>query len=112
MLAGGAHPSPDPTTLQRTGMQHDGSGWHWDPASGGEGLQHLALKTAAQRQTLREQLLRSGNGDPTLQIVDATLPGFAETAAEVFHRDGFVAVCKSPSPPLLVVSRYSLRDCV
>jgi hypothetical protein len=33
-------------------MQDDGSGWHWDAASGGEGLQHLALKTEAQREVL------------------------------------------------------------
>ena len=44
------------------------------------------------------QLQRSGNGDPTLEIVDATQPGFALKAAEIFHRDGFVAVHPSMDP--------------
>lgn len=53
-------------------MQHDGSGWHWDSESGGEGIQHLALKTDEQRRSLREELRRL-NGDPThLEIVDST----------------------------------------
>lgn len=76
-------------------MQHDGSGWHWDTESGGEGIQHLALKTDEQRSALRDELRRS-NGDPTLEIVDTTQvrtlwphcrdcnPGFTQTLT-VYH---------------------------
>ena len=85
-------------------MQHDGSGWHWDDESGGEGIQHLALKTDEQRRALREELRRS-NGDPTLEIVDTTQPGFAHKASEIFHRDGFVAVAPSMTPEQLTALR-------
>ena len=85
-------------------MQHDGSGWHCDDESGGEGIQHLALKTDEQRRALREELRRS-NGDPTLEIVDTTQPGFAHKAREIFHRDGFVAVAPSMTPAQLTALR-------
>ena len=82
----------------------EGPGWHWEADSGGEGLQHLALTSEQQREALRAQL-RESNGDPTLEIVDASAPGYAERAAALFRRDGFVAVSPAMSDAQLEALR-------
>ena len=82
----------------------EGPGWHWEADSGGEGLQHLALTGEPQREALRAQL-RESNGDPTLEIVDASAPGYAERAAALFRRDGFVAVSPAMSDAQLEALR-------
>ena len=84
-------------------------GWHWDADSGGEGLQHLALTAEAQRQALRAEL-RATNGDADLEIVDATRPDFAERAASLFERDGFVAVGPAMTPAQLDLLSARARE--
>jgi hypothetical protein len=59
------------------------SPWHW-----GEGTQYLPIGDIG---LLRRELTRH-NGIPGLEVVDAGSDGYAERAAQIFHRDGFVCV--------------------
>eukprot|EP01048_Picozoa_sp_COSAG05_P024727 COSAG05_NODE_5954_length_1052_cov_1.253935_1_plen_205_part_00 len=59
------------------------SQWHW-----GAGIQYLPVGNIAE---LRAELSKH-NGIPGLDTVEAGSEGYAERAAEIFHRDGFVCV--------------------
>ena len=64
--------------------------------------------TSPEVVELREQLQRQA-GITGIEIVDPTEPGYAQRAAEIFRRDGYVlvksanrlfpATCKTPARP-------------
>ena len=79
--------------LDRRHMLND-TGWHGPDGTWGDGVQHHVIHDLVE---LTEDMRRH-NGIPGLEIVNPAEPDFAEAAATLLHRDGFVCVANVMSP--------------
>ena len=77
--------------------------WHW-----GEGTQFLKIEDVA---ALRAEL-GAHSGIPGLEVVQAATEGYAERAAALFHRDGFVCVSGVLGEEHVAALRARTDDCM